>query len=91
MNRWENSLTHRYYEARITRGLFGDWAILRTWGRIGSRLGGSRTDFFSSEQACGQALDNMARRRQARELCADGQHSFSCCENANFSVGVSVP
>lgn len=39
---------HRYYRMEIVRGLFGDWGLVREWGRIGrSRQG--RTDWFVSE------------------------------------------
>ncbi len=32
----------------ITPGLFGDWGLVREWGRIG-RGGQVRTDWFTSE------------------------------------------
>lgn len=38
----------RYYHMHIERGLFGDWGLVREWGRIG-RSGQSRTDWFDSE------------------------------------------
>lgn len=37
MQRWESQ--HRYYQAVIQRNLFGDWELLRIWGRKGSALG----------------------------------------------------
>ncbi len=39
---------YRYYRMEIVRGLFGDWALVREWGRIG-RSGQVRTDWFGSE------------------------------------------
>lgn len=38
----------RYYHMHIEPGLFGDWGLVREWGRIG-RSGQSRTDWFDSE------------------------------------------
>ena len=38
----------RYYRMQIVRGLFGDWALIREWGRIG-RSGRTRTDWFGTE------------------------------------------
>lgn len=38
----------RYYRLQIVRGLFGDWGLVREWGRIGGS-GRSRTDWFDSE------------------------------------------
>jgi len=40
----------RYYRIKIVRGLFGDWGLVRAWGRIG-RAGHSRTDWFGTEGA----------------------------------------
>lgn len=39
---------HRFYRMEILPGLFGDWALVREWGRIG-RSGQIRTDWFESE------------------------------------------
>ena len=39
---------HRFYHMEIVRGLFGDWALVRNWGRIGSS-GQTRTDWFLTE------------------------------------------
>jgi predicted DNA-binding WGR domain protein len=38
----------RYYRMEVVRGLFGDWGLVREWGRVG-RSGQSRTDWFDSE------------------------------------------
>ena len=38
----------RFYRMDITPGLFGDWGLVREWGRIG-RGGRVRTDWFASE------------------------------------------
>jgi predicted DNA-binding WGR domain protein len=39
---------HRFYRLSIQPGLFGDVALIREWGRIGSH-GQSKTDWFDSE------------------------------------------
>ena len=39
---------HRFYRMDIVRGLFGDWGLVRNWGRIGS-AGRVRTDWFATE------------------------------------------
>jgi len=56
---------YRYYSMEIGRGLFGDWALVREWGRIG-RSGQVRTDQFGSEPHAKDArfarpTDNAAR------------------------------
>lgn len=39
---------HRFYRMDIVRGLFGEWALVREWGRVGGG-GRLRTDWFSTE------------------------------------------
>ncbi|SFE71350.1 WGR domain-containing protein [Roseivivax sediminis] len=39
---------HRYYRMEIVPGLFGEWALVREWGRIG-RSGQMRIDWFNTE------------------------------------------
>lgn len=44
---------NRFYRMEVVPGLFGDWGLVREWGRNG-RSGQMRTDWFESE---GQARD----------------------------------
>lgn len=45
---------HRFYRLDIMPGLFGDWGLVRNWGRIGS-FGQQRTDWFETEDAAKNA------------------------------------
>jgi len=40
---------YQYYRMDIVKDLFGDWRMVREWGRIGSS-GQVRTDWFGSER-----------------------------------------
>lgn len=53
---------YRAYRLELTRSLFGDWGVTRTWGRIG-RPGTERTDWFATE---GEAEAHHNRLRQAK-------------------------
>ncbi|SEO16093.1 WGR domain-containing protein [Palleronia pelagia] len=60
--------THRFYRMEIVPGLFGEWGLVREWGRIG-RAGQVRTDWFASEA---QAKDarfalNMQKAKRGYE------------------------
>ena len=44
----------RFYCLKIVRGLFGEWGLVREWGRIG-RGGQMRTDWFNTEAAAREA------------------------------------
>ena len=59
----------RYYRVSVAPTLFGEFAMVREWGRIGQR-GGSRMEcwFASVEEAlrCGQTVADAKRRRGYR-------------------------
>jgi len=49
---------HRFYQLFITPGIFGDWSLVKEWGRAGSP-GTVRKDWFDTEmeaQIAGQKL-----------------------------------
>ena len=54
---------HRFYALRIERTLFGGFALVREWGRIGCG-GRLRTTLFASRIDAASAL---VRQRQAKE------------------------
>ncbi|SLN13355.1 WGR domain protein [Roseivivax jejudonensis] len=45
---------HRFYRIEIVRGLFGDWDLVREWGRIG-QAGRVRIDWHATEAAAEDA------------------------------------
>jgi len=55
----------RYYRLHIEAGLFGDWALVREWGRIG-RAGQSRADWFDDMEGAEQAQQLLARAKTKR-------------------------
>jgi len=55
----------RFYVLSIHSTLFGDWVLVREWGRIG-RGGRMRRDVFSSAGEAINALQALARTKQRR-------------------------
>ena len=47
---------HRFYCARISPTLFGDWDVIREWGRIG-QAGTLKIDHHASEAEAEKALN----------------------------------
>lgn len=39
---------HRFYQLHVTPGIFGDWALVREWGRVGPP-GTVRKDWFATK------------------------------------------
>jgi predicted DNA-binding WGR domain protein len=55
----------RFYRMTVQRDLFGDWILIREWGRIG-RAGRIKCDRFGQAGAAAEALQrfsNLKRRR----------------------------
>lgn len=40
----------RWYILSVQPTLFGEWALIREWGRIGNDGGQSETDYYASER-----------------------------------------
>ncbi|MBY3246345.1 WGR domain-containing protein [Rhizobium laguerreae] len=55
----------RYYTLAIEPTLFGETAVVRSWGRIGRR-GGERTDVFGTEQEAVAHFLDLARRKRRK-------------------------
>lgn len=55
----------RYYRLSVERTLFGDWAVIREWGRIGRR-GGQREHWCRSHAEAERLLADLAGERARR-------------------------
>lgn len=56
---------HRFYQMIVTPGIFGDWSLVREWGRIGSP-GTVRKDWFDSEEEAIIAELALAKLKQKK-------------------------
>lgn len=59
---------HRFYRMEIAPGLFGDWSLIREWGRIG-QSGQIRIDWFSSEAEANDARLFLQMKKVKRGYC----------------------
>lgn len=55
----------RYYGLAVRRNLFGEWELVREWGRIG-RSGQVRSAAYHTERAAAAALDRQRRVKERR-------------------------
>ncbi|MBY6117482.1 WGR domain-containing protein [Mameliella alba] len=56
---------HRFYRIAVQPGLFGDWSLVREWGRIGS-AGQMKTDWFETEAAAKDARFSLHMQKAKR-------------------------
>lgn len=56
---------HRFYRIEIMQGLFGEWSLVREWGRIG-QSGQVRVDWFDTEAAAEDARFDLLMKKTKR-------------------------
>jgi predicted DNA-binding WGR domain protein len=49
----------RFYHLGIARTLFGEWYLMREWGRIGAAGGQSKRAYFGSREDCEAELQKI--------------------------------
>ena len=64
----------RYYVMQVLPNLFGEWCLLRVWGRIGRR-GQMRTDWFATKEEATNALEILEKAKRRRGY--QGKQTFS--------------
>lgn len=55
----------RYYRLSVQPGLFGDWSLVREWGRIGAQ-GQRMVEWFVTEEDAQQAGQTLSTQKQRR-------------------------
>ncbi|MGF9566883.1 WGR domain-containing protein [Neorhizobium sp. BT27B] len=65
----------RYYMLSIQPTLFGEIAVMRSWGRIGN-IGGEMMDVFDTERDAAQHFLELARRKRKK-----GYRPVASCGN----------
>ena len=69
----------RYYALSLQPTLFGETAVVRTWGRIGRR-GGEKSEAFATEREAVSHFLHLARKKRQR-----GYEPIGTCGNIPMS------
>ena len=74
----------RFYVMNVTRTLFGEWCLIREWGRIGSTGGQSMTDYTDSKEEAETALTKLSDQK-----CRRGYHlcEIQSTSDLAFKIG----
>ena len=59
----------RFYVMNVAQTLFGEWCLIREWGRIGSAGGQRMVDYAETKEEAEAALDRLSAQR-----CRRGYH-----------------
>ena len=62
----------RFYTVTILCDLFGEWVLAREWGRIGSRGGQRRSEWFASPEEAEAVLAKIKRQKEG-SICVANQ------------------
>ena len=72
----------RFYSINVTRTLFGSWAMVREWGRIG-HPGTVREKWFATEAEACEAGEQWRQWKEKRGYCAIGEAGY-LCDNRDY-------
>jgi predicted DNA-binding WGR domain protein len=61
---------HRFYQIYVAPGIFGDWSLVREWGRVGSP-GTVRKEWFATEEEAINAAQILSQSKQ--------KGGYHCC------------
>lgn len=61
---------HRFYQIYVAPGIFGDWSLVREWGRVGSP-GTVRKEWFNAEEEAINAAQLLSQSKQ--------KGGYRCC------------
>lgn len=61
---------HRFYQIYVAPGIFGDWSLVREWGRVGSP-GTVRKAWFDTEEEAVKAAQELSQSKQ--------KGGYQCC------------
>ena len=59
---------HRFYALAVMPTLFGEWSLVRQWGRVGAN-GTQRSDWFDTQEEAIQAFQAMKKQKEKRGYC----------------------
>ncbi len=62
----------RYYVVAWGPTLFGGWAVMRAWGRMGSNWGQRRIEEFATEEEAIAEAEAQVERREKRGYVRSG-------------------
>lgn len=63
---------HRFYHLRIEQTLFGGWALIREWGRIGNRRGQRLEEWFDEASPAETALQKLEAAKRRKGYSSSG-------------------
>ena len=60
---WENKKKNRYYSVNITRDIFGECSIQKSWGGLNSKNGNGETEPCGCNKSAKMRLEEIKKER----------------------------
>ena len=58
--------SHRFYAPQVTETIFGSWALIRIWGRIGHQGGTRLESWFDTQEEAIVASQTIRKKKKKR-------------------------
>ncbi|HRJ53148.1 MAG TPA: hypothetical protein PLE99_10285 [Candidatus Thiothrix moscowensis] len=78
---WVHPEKRRYYRASVYKDLLGHWVMVRDWGSLDTKLGGTKTELLEGSGQGEAQLKAVAKRR--------ANHHYLLVEVNNVGLGIS--
>ena len=65
--------SYRFYALQVTQTIFGSWALIRIWGRIGCQGGTRLESWFDREHKAQNAAMKIKKTKERRGYRSVGQ------------------
>ena len=62
---WVHPEKRRYYRASVYKDLLGHWVMVRDWGSLDSRLGGTKTELLDGLRHGEEQMKRIGKRRES--------------------------
>lgn len=62
---WVHPEKRRYYRASVYKDLLGHWVMVRDWGSLDSRLGGTKTELLDGFRHGEEQMKRIGKRRES--------------------------
>lgn len=71
---WVHSEKRRYYRASVYKDLLGHWVMVRDWGSLDTKLGGTKTELLEDFRDGEEQMERIGKRREShRYTLVDGR------------------
>lgn len=83
---WVHPEKRRYYRASVYKDLLGHWVMVRDWGSLDTKLGGTKTELLEGFGDGERQMERIGKRRESHHyaLIETGQYQANSVSAINL-------